>query len=73
VPSSAIRCIASSNCSDHSQPPGVAGVTAYLATLSYKVADLCVPGHYYLLNNYNPGYKVDGTLNTSTFTVPPQH
>jgi phospholipase C len=61
-----------SNCSDHSQP-GVAGVFAYLNTLSYKVADLCAPGHYYLLNNYNPGYNVDGTLNTSTFTVPPQH
>jgi phospholipase C len=25
------------------------------------------------LNNYNPGYNVDGSLNTSTFTVPPQH
>jgi phospholipase C len=32
----------------------------------------CAPGHYYLLNNYNPGYNVDGSLNTSTFTVPPQ-
>jgi acid phosphatase len=60
-----------SNCSDHSQS-GVAGVAAYLATLTYKVADLCAAGHYYLLNNYNPGYNVDGTLNTSTFTVPPQ-
>jgi phospholipase C len=25
------------------------------------------------LNNYNPGYNVNGSLNTSTFTVPPQH
>jgi phospholipase C len=61
-----------SNCSDHSAN-GVAGVFAYLDTLHYKVADLCAPGHYYLLNNYNPGYNVDGSLNTSTFTVPPQH
>jgi phospholipase C len=61
-----------SNCSDHSQP-GVAGVSAYLDTLPYKVADLCAPSHYYLLNNYNPGYNVDGSLNASTFTVPPQH
>ncbi len=61
-----------SNCSDHTAP-GVAGVFGYLNTLSYKVADLCASGHYYLLNNYNPGYNVDGTLNTSTFTVPPQH
>jgi phospholipase C len=61
-----------SNCSDHTQP-GVAGVFKYLGTLPYKVADLCASGHYYLLNNYNPGYNVDGSLNTSTFTVPPQH
>jgi phospholipase C len=60
-----------SECSDHTQP-GVAGVFGYLTTLPYKVADLCAPGHYYLLNNYNPGYNVDGSLNTSTFTVPPQ-
>jgi phospholipase C len=61
-----------SDCSDHTQP-GVKGVFDFLDTLSYKVADLCASGHYYLLNNYNPGYNVDGTLNTSTFTVPPQH
>jgi acid phosphatase len=61
-----------SNCSNHSAP-GVAGVTRYLSTLSYKVANLCALGHYYLLNNYNPGYNTDGSLNTSTFTVPPQH
>jgi acid phosphatase len=63
-----------SNCSDHSAP-GVSGVFSYLRTLSYRTfhdGD-CAPGHYYLLNNYNPGYNVDGSLNTSTFTVPPQH
>ena len=60
-----------SNCSDHSAP-GVSGVFAYLDTLSYRIADLCASNHYYLLNNYNPGYNVNGTLNTSTFTVPPQ-
>ncbi|MGH3471841.1 MAG: alkaline phosphatase family protein [Nocardioidaceae bacterium] len=62
-----------SNCSDPSQP-GVSGVDAYLATLTYKVfrnGD-CAPGHYYLLNNYLPGYNVDGSVNTGTFTVPPQ-
>jgi phospholipase C len=60
-----------SDCSNHAAP-GVSGVFSYLDTLSYKVADVCAPGHYYLLNNYNPGYNVDGSLNTSTFTVPPQ-
>ncbi|MBV9364338.1 MAG: alkaline phosphatase family protein [Solirubrobacterales bacterium] len=63
-----------SNCSDHSAP-GVSGVFAYLRTLSYRTFHNgdCAAGHYYLLNNYNPGYNVDGSLNTSTFTVPPQH
>ncbi|MBV9544751.1 MAG: phosphoesterase, partial [Chloroflexi bacterium] len=63
-----------SNCSDHSQP-GVSGVFAYFATLRHKPfrdGD-CAPEHYYLLNNYKPGYNIDGSLNTSTFTVPPQH
>ena len=32
----------------------------------------CKPGSYYLLNNYNAGYNLDGTVNTSSFTVPPQ-
>ena len=63
-----------SNCSDHSAP-GVSAVFQYLDSLSYSTfrnGD-CAAGHYYLLNNYNPGYNVDGSLNTSTFTVPPQH
>ncbi|MBV9416357.1 MAG: alkaline phosphatase family protein [Solirubrobacterales bacterium] len=62
-----------SNCSDHGAP-GVSGVFSYLQTLSYTTFHNgnCAPGHYYLLNNYNPGYNVDGSLNTSTFTVPPQ-
>ncbi|MBV9465214.1 MAG: alkaline phosphatase family protein [Solirubrobacterales bacterium] len=63
-----------SNCSDHSAP-GVKSVFSYLNRLPYDVFNGgdCAPGHYYLLNNYNPGYNVDGSLNTSTFTVPPQH
>ena len=63
-----------SNCSDHSAP-GVSGVFSYLQTLSYHTfhGGDCAPGHYYLLNNYNPGYNVDGSVNTTTFTVPPQH
>ena len=32
----------------------------------------CEPGHYYLLNNYNPGYFGDGTVDTTDeFTIPP--
>lgn len=63
-----------SNCSDRSQP-GVGVIRSYLSHLAYQAfrAGDCQPGAYYLLNNYNPGYNVDGSLNTSTFTVPPQH
>lgn len=57
-------------CSDATQP-GVSSVRAYLAALPTPVAPKCAAGAYYLVNNYNPGYFGDGTVNTSTFTVPP--
>jgi phospholipase C len=59
-----------SNCSDSTQP-GVKQVEAYLASLPYKPKPNCAANAYYLLNNYNPGYLGDGTVNTSTFTIPP--
>jgi len=64
-----------SNCSDSTQP-GVQSVLTYLASLPYQVDPRCDPGHYYLLNNYNPGYLGDGTRVDLTnpenaFTVPP--
>ena len=48
------------DCSDLSQP-GVAPVTDYLNSLPRKIKSNCDPGHYYLLNNYNPGYFGDGS------------
>jgi len=60
-----------SACADASAP-GVSAIDAYLSTLPYTPLSNCQPGRYYLLNNYNPGYNVDGTLQTSTYTVPPQ-
>ncbi len=60
-----------SMCADPGQP-GVGAVDAYLKTLPYKAFQNCQPGRYYLLNNYNPGFNVDGTLNTAPYTVPPQ-
>jgi len=36
----------------------------YLDTLLYEVNPRCDPGHYYLLNNYHPGYF--GTAHTHT-------
>ncbi len=59
-----------SNCSDTTQP-GVTAVAAYLQSLPYHPSLNCQPGAYYLLNNYNPGYFGDGTVNTTTFTIPP--
>ena len=69
-----------SNCSDSDQP-GVASVLEYLSTLSrMRSIPSCAPGHYYLLNNYNPGYFGDGSnaytdnndANT-VFTIPPSN
>ena len=59
-----------SNCSDSGQP-GVDAIRDYLDALPYHPKANCAPGAYYLLNNYNPGYNGDGTVNTSTFTIPP--
>ncbi len=52
--------------------PGVGAIDKYLASLPYKAMANCQPGRYYLLNNYNAGYNLDGTVNTSPYTVPPQ-
>lgn len=66
-----------SNCSD-SDEPGVYSVLSYLGTLPYEVNPKCDPGHYYLLNNYNPGYFGDGSnaytnnnAANTVFTIPP--
>jgi phospholipase C len=66
-----------SDCSDSSQA-GVAPVLDYLASLPYNPKPNCDSGHYYLLNNYNPGFFGDGTNAYTTidskntpFTIPP--
>nr|WP_035474959.1 alkaline phosphatase family protein [Burkholderia sp. WSM2230] len=62
-----------SNCSDPSQP-GVGPIRQYLKSLPYSPKPNCAPTHYYLLNNYNPGYNGDGTVldrTKSPFTIPP--
>ncbi|HWF39204.1 MAG TPA: alkaline phosphatase family protein [Candidatus Acidoferrales bacterium] len=68
-----------SNCSD-SDAPGVTAVLNFLATLPYEVDPHCDPGHYYLLNNYNPGYFGDGSNaytdtneQNTPFTIPPSN
>ena len=65
------------DCSDVSQP-GVAPIVNYLQALPHPVKSNCETGHYYLLNNYNPGYFGDGSnaftdtnANNTVFTIPP--
>jgi phospholipase C len=60
-----------SACADTSQP-GVGAVVSYLNALPKPVAANCEAGHYYLLNNYNPGYFGNGAVDTTdTFAIPP--
>jgi len=66
-----------SNCSDR-HAPGVGAVLAYLESLPRPVKSNCEPGHYYLLNNYNPGYfgnganaYLDNNNANTPFTIPP--
>jgi phospholipase C len=59
-----------SACADAEQP-GVREVRDYLAALPRPVDPRCEGGHYYLLNNYAPGYFGDGTVNGDAFAIPP--
>jgi phospholipase C len=54
-----------SNCSDPTQP-GVSSVLPYLSALHVKAN--CAAGHYYLLNNFPPGYVGNGNLSTQANT-----
>jgi phospholipase C len=65
------------DCADLSQP-GVAEIVHYLRSLPRPIDPRCEPGHYYLLNNYNPGYfgngkdaYTDTSPDNTVFTVPP--
>jgi phospholipase C len=57
-----------SDCADSSHP-GVTAVNGYLHAM--HVDPNCDRGHYYLLNNYAPGYFGDGSVNTDQFAIPP--
>jgi phospholipase C len=48
-----------SACADFSQP-GVGPIVSYLNNLSYPAEPNCQPGHYYMLDNTNPGYLPNG-------------
>jgi phospholipase C len=66
-----------SDCSDLKQP-GVEPIVHYLKSLPRPINPNCEPGHYYLLNNYNPGYfgngknaYTDQNPSNTPFTIPP--
>ena len=65
------------DCSN-SNAPGAGPLLAYLGKLPYAVNPKCDAGHFYLLNNYNPGYygngqnaSTDTAAGSSVFTIPP--
>jgi phospholipase C len=65
------------DCSDPNQP-GVKPILDYLRSLPRPIDPRCQPGHYYLLNNYNPGWfgngknaYVDNNPANTPFTIPP--
>jgi phospholipase C len=66
-----------SACADSTQP-GVAPIVNYLGSLPTPIDPRCEAGHYYLLNNYNPGYfgngnnaYTDNYVYNTAFTIPP--
>jgi phospholipase C len=66
-----------SNCADPTQP-GVKPILDYLNGLPRPINPRCEAGHYYLLNNYNPGWfgngnnaYTDNNPANTPFTIPP--
>jgi len=63
-------------CANLSQP-GIRPIHDYLATLPYAPSTRCQGGHYYLVNNDNPGFLPDGTVDTAGITkggsIPPSN
>ncbi|MBV9373985.1 MAG: phosphoesterase, partial [Alphaproteobacteria bacterium] len=64
-----------SNCSDVFNAPGVLPIVQYLDSLPYPAQANCASGHYYMLNNTNPGFLPNGTVDTkgiaSGGSIPP--
>jgi phospholipase C len=65
------------DCSNDANP-GVAPIREYLKSLQPAINANCQAGHYYLLNNYNPGYfgngknaYTDPSPDNTVFTIPP--
>ena len=61
-------------CADPSQP-GIKPIRDYLKSLPYDADPKCEVGRFYMINNDNPGFLPDGTVDTNGITkggsVPP--
>ena len=51
-------------CADPSQP-GIKHIRDYLESLPYDPKPNCEKGHFYMVNNDNPGFLPDGTVDTA--------
>ena len=63
-------------CADASQP-GIRPIREYLESLPYRPQPNCERGHFYMVNNDNPGFLPDGSVDTSGIarggSVPPSN
>jgi phospholipase C len=63
-------------CGDATQP-GIKPILDYLESLPYNPASRCKPGHFYMINNDNPGFLPDGTVDTKGIagggSIPPSN
>jgi phospholipase C len=63
-------------CGDATQP-GIKPILDYLESLAYDPASKCKPGHFYMINNDNPGFLPDGTVDTKGIagggSIPPSN
>jgi len=63
-------------CGNPSQP-GIKPIREYLESLLYDPEPNCQPNHYYMVNNDNPGFLPDGTVDTAGIagggSVPPSN
>ena len=64
------------DCGDTSQP-GIQPIVSYLQSLPYNPNPNCVPGTFYMVNNNNPGFLPDGTVDTAGIakgkSIPPSN
>jgi phospholipase C len=51
-------------CADPTQP-GIKPIRDYLESLPYDPRPNCRAGHFYMINNLNPGFLPDGTVDTA--------